>query len=129
MRVQQTTITDGWEVAERVPPGRDLTFPQGGEKNWIPAEVPGHVHLDLVRAGVIGDPFWRMQERGCRWVDETDWTYRTTFAVDADRLASCGSGGRHFLHFHGLDTLARVFLNGTPGRPGRRARRDRKSVV
>jgi beta-mannosidase len=75
--------------------------------------VPGHVHLDLMRAGVIGDPFYRMHERGCRWVDETDWTYRTTFSVSSERLESRGASGRHFLHFHGLDTLARVFLNGT----------------
>jgi beta-mannosidase len=69
--------------------------------------------LDLMRAGVIGDPFYRMQERACRWVDEADWTYRTTFAVDAERLASRGRHGRHFLVFHRLDTLARVFLNST----------------
>lgn len=105
-------ISEGWEVAERVPPGRDLLFPGGGERDWVSAQVPGHVHLDLVRAGVIGDPFFRKQERSCQWVDEADWTYRTTFTVDAARLASQGEHGRHFLHFHGLDTLARVFLNG-----------------
>lgn len=103
MQIQTSTIRDNWEVAERT---------AAGETNWIPADVPGHVHLDLVRAGVIGDPFWRMQERGCQWVDRADWTYRTTFPVDAERLAARGPHGRHFLHFHGLDTLARVFLNG-----------------
>ncbi len=103
MQLQQTTIAGNWHVAERS---------AGGEKNWIPAQVPGHVHLDLMRAGIIADPFWRMQERSCQWVDEADWTYRTTVTVDAERLASRGAHGRHFLHFHGLDTIARVFLNG-----------------
>jgi beta-mannosidase len=109
--VQRTTLSDGWEVAERLPPGKDFFLMRGGEKMWIPARVPGHVHLDLVRAGVIGDPFWRMNEWGCRWVDEADWTYRTTFDIDSERLAAKAEHGRHFLHFHGLDTLCRVYLN------------------
>src|SRR5690349_84585 len=112
MQTIRTTIDTGWEVAERLPPGRDFFLPRGGETNWIPAQVPGHVHLDLVRAGVIGDPFYRMQERGCQWVDEADWTYRCSFVVDAKRFAARSEHGRHFLHFHGLDTVCRVFLNG-----------------
>ena len=113
MRNITTPLTTGWQVAERVAPSRDLLFLAGGERDWVPATVPGHVHLDLVRAGVIPDPFFRMQERSCRWVDEADWTYRTTFTVNAERLAARGDYGRHFLHFHGLDTLARVYLNGS----------------
>ena len=111
MRVLTTPLDASWQFAERLPAGRDFFFPQGGEKTWLPAEVPGAVHLDLMRAGVIGDPFYRMQERGCQWVDEADWTYRTTFAVDEARFAARGEHGRHFLLFHGLDTLCRVYLN------------------
>ncbi|MBC8143695.1 MAG: hypothetical protein H7Y38_19880, partial [Armatimonadetes bacterium] len=44
---------------------------------------------------------------------DADWTYRTTFAVSPERIASRGTHGRHFLSFGGLDTLARVFLNDT----------------
>lgn len=113
MQIERTTLSGGWQVAERLLKGRDFFLPNGGEKNWLPATVPGHVHLDLVAAGVIADPFYRMQERGCQWVDEADWTYRTGFDVTAERLASRGPHGRHFLHFHGLDTIARVYLNGT----------------
>lgn len=113
MHVIATTIDSGWEAAERLAPNRDLSFPRGGEKTWIPARVPGHIHSDLVEAGIIGDPFWRMQETGCRWVDEADWTYRTSFNVTGSRLAVGGERGRHFLHFHGLDTLCRIYLNGT----------------
>ncbi|MDX1935200.1 MAG: glycoside hydrolase family 2 protein [Capsulimonadales bacterium] len=107
-----TLIDSGWEFAERLPARRDFFFPQGGEKLWLPAQIPGHVHLDLMRNGVIGDPFYRMQERACQWVDEADWTYRTTINVSAERLASRGEYGKHFLHFHGQDTICRVFLNG-----------------
>jgi beta-mannosidase len=70
----------------------------------MPAEVPGHVHDDLVRAGVIPDPFRRMNERGVQWVDETDWEYETTFAWDE-------APGDVVLRFEGLDTIAEVYLN------------------
>jgi beta-mannosidase len=74
---------------------------------WLPARVPGHVHLDLIENGVIGHPFERMQELGCQWVDEQDFSYRTTFAwqPDTERPQSV-------LRFEGLDTVCRVFLNG-----------------
>jgi beta-mannosidase len=112
MEVITSRIEDGWEVAERSP-GRvgSALHRTPGDKNWIPASVPGHVHLDLLRAGVIGDPDFRLQERGCQWVDQTDWTYRTTFSVSEERLAARGEAGRHLLHFAGLDTICRVFLN------------------
>ncbi|GAB4458582.1 MAG: glycoside hydrolase family 2 protein [Armatimonadaceae bacterium] len=111
MEILRTILESGWEVAERLPPGRDLFQLQGGEKYWTPATVPGQVHLDLMKAGIMGDPFYRMYERSSQWVDLADWTYRTTFTVDAERLAACGEHGRHFLHFDGLDTLCRVFVN------------------
>jgi len=32
-------------------------FRQGGTETWYPAEVPGHVHTDLLKYGLIPDPF------------------------------------------------------------------------
>ncbi|RYE60062.1 MAG: hypothetical protein EOO82_03670, partial [Oxalobacteraceae bacterium] len=52
-----TEIAGNWEVAQRLLPGRDIFQLPGGEKTWFPAVVPGHVHQDLVREGVIADPF------------------------------------------------------------------------
>lgn len=75
----------------------------------LPAQVPGHVHLDLHRAGVIPDPFERMYERAVAWVDDADWLYECTFAVDELELAG---GGRALLRFEGLDTVADVRLDG-----------------
>jgi beta-mannosidase len=74
---------------------------------WLPARVPGHVHLDLVENGVIGHPFERMQELGCQWVDEQDFSYKTTFEWHPDP-----SLPERVLRFQGLDTVCRVFLNG-----------------
>ena len=56
MRKTTTILDSHWEVAERLAPNLDMLFPEGGNRNWIPATVPGHVHLDLLRAGVIAGP-------------------------------------------------------------------------
>lgn len=111
MQTRSRSIDTGWEVAQRRPAELDLFQKTGGEELWIPAQVPGHVHRDLVRAGVIQDPFHRLGEIGCRWVDEADWTWRTAFEISGEDLAARGNG-RHFLDFHGIDTLGSVFVNG-----------------
>jgi beta-mannosidase len=97
------SLDSGWQVRELPRDGRPdhLILPA------IPAQVPGHVHLDLQRAGAIPDPFARMAERGVEWVDMTDWAYETTFQVEAL------SPGKTYLVFDGLDTIAEISLNGT----------------
>jgi len=74
---------------------------------WLPAQVPGHVHLDLVRHGVIADPFGARAELGCQWVDEAAWIFKRTFSFAPDALRP-----RRVLRFEGLDTVCRVLLNG-----------------
>jgi beta-mannosidase len=74
---------------------------------WLTATVPGHVHTDLVRHGVIAEPFEGMAELGCQWVDEEDFVYRASFEFKRD--ANLPS---RILRFEGLDTVARVSLNG-----------------
>jgi len=61
-----------------------------------------------MRAGVLEDPYYRLQERDAAWVDETDWTYETTFHVDDPAPSHA------YLVFHGLDTIAEIALNGEP---------------
>lgn len=73
---------------------------------WQPAEVPGHVHLDLMRLGHIPDPFWGTNERDVAWVDQENWQYRTEFEWTPQP-----EHPRRALLFEGLDTMCRVFLN------------------
>ena len=107
VRVSRVEINSGWTVRE-IP--RD-TVPSHRELPSIPAQVPGHIHLDLMRAGVIPDPFFRMHERDVEWVDETDWVYETSFTVEDDSGNPAAQPHRSLL-FHGLDTIAEVTLNG-----------------
>jgi beta-mannosidase len=83
-------------------------FRQVGSKDWLPARVPGSVHLDLMASGLIPDPFVGDNEKRVQWVAETDWEYRHVFQCTPDLLAQ----DRLLLVCDGLDTLAIVSLNG-----------------
>ncbi len=102
--LRTTYLHSDWEFAES-------TWQAGGDEylsspGWLSAQVPGHVHLDLVQHGIIPNPFVGMNELGCQWVDEKDWSYRTTFEWHADP-----SNPNRVLQFEGLDTVCAVFLN------------------
>ncbi len=102
LQVTRQLIDAGWRVREVAAPAT----PEHNRLPWLPAQVPGHVHLDLMRAGVIPDPFQRLHERDVAWVTESDWEYETVFTV-ADPVPAHA----HLL-FHGLDTVAEIALNG-----------------
>ena len=74
----------------------------------FPARVPGCVHLDLRRARLIPDPYFRDNERALGWIAETDWIYARSFTAPPE----IRDAGRALLRSHGLDTLAVVTLNG-----------------
>ncbi len=74
---------------------------------WLTAEVPGSVHTDLLRNGIIKDPFYRLNEHDVQWVDKKNWEYKTTFSVSREILGN----EKIELEFKGLDTYATVFLN------------------
>lgn len=83
------------------------TFKEPGRDELYPAEAPGTVHTDLLRAGVIDDPFYRDNEAKLQWIGKTDWEYQTQFVVWAELLKYENIE----LVFKGLDTYATVFLN------------------
>jgi len=79
-----------------------------GERIEIPARVPGVVHWDLQRAGLIGDPFEGAVEENVQWVALQTWTYSLTFRAGSRML----SAKNVELVFEGLDTFAEISLNG-----------------
>ncbi|MFZ4508295.1 MAG: glycoside hydrolase family 2 protein [Fimbriimonas sp.] len=104
--VQTTFLHANWQFAERSWQTKGAQYGYS-RLEWLEAEVPGHVHLDLIRHGVISDPFDRMKELGAQWVDQKAWSYRTTFAWEADDELPT-----RVLRFEGLDTVCEVLLNG-----------------
>ncbi|MCK3685375.1 glycoside hydrolase family 2 protein [Maribellus sp. YY47] len=87
---------------------QDWTFKQADKEEWLPAQVPGTVHTDLLAAGKIEDPYYRLNELDQQWIDKVDWEYKTTIAVDYNFLDRDNIA----LDFKGLDTYADVFVNG-----------------
>lgn len=74
----------------------------------LEVEVPGLIHTDLFKAGLIPDPFYADNEKDLQWIAEQNWTYSLYFVPDPvlfqyERLA---------LVFDGLDTYAHILLNG-----------------
>jgi beta-mannosidase len=89
-------LHDGWE------------FLEPRTKSWLPARVPGCVHTDLRRNGLIPDPFWGANELELQWIEEENWTYRARFTVSQELWQK----EEVDLVAEGLDTLATVVLNG-----------------
>ena len=56
----------------------------------LSARVPGCVHLDLMRAGKIPDPYVGMNEKDVAWVAECDWSYVTRFKLGESALPGGG---------------------------------------
>ncbi|GAA2511629.1 glycoside hydrolase family 2 protein [Winogradskya humida] len=72
----------------------------------VPAIVPGCVHVDLINAGRLPDPFQDDNEKAVAWVGRTDWEYTREVA------RSGPAHERVDLVFDGLDTVAAVELGG-----------------
>jgi beta-mannosidase len=74
----------------------------------VPAQVPGCVHLDLLAAGLIPDPYLDENEAALSWIGHVDWRYETTFDWPRHQV-----DGQIDLFAEGLDTVATIELNGT----------------
>jgi beta-mannosidase len=97
------TLDRGWQF-------RQITStPQDAEAGWLPATIPGDVHLDLLANKKIEDPFYRDNESKLQWIENASWEYRDSFDVTPALLARTNVD----LVFDGLDAAAQVYLNGT----------------
>ncbi len=99
---QTISLDSGWEFRQQQESGAtDMTV-------WRPAEVPGMVHTDLLRNGLIPDPYYRDNEQKLQWIENVNWEYRSSLQVDRKLLSR-----QHLeLVFEGLDTCANVYING-----------------
>jgi len=98
-------LDTGWTLR---PVGNVDQVPETIRSATIPATVPGCVHTDLLRAGLIPDPYIATHERDLMWIGETDWEYRCRFAVSAEMM----DRPRVDLVCEGLDTVATIAIDG-----------------
>lgn len=86
---------------------KNWTFKEIGTNQWFPAVVPGCIHIDLMKNGIIEDPFYRTNESKVQWVDKKDWVYQNEFKLNKEEL----NQQHHEIKFEGIDTYAEVYLN------------------
>jgi beta-mannosidase len=106
---ERIDLNDGWQFTWGEVSGGDRG--KGEPKRpaqWMAAAVPGDVHLDLMREGILKDPFVGDDLDHAVWVERKEWWWKRTFDTPADV-----AGKRAYLVFHGLDTYGTVWLNGT----------------
>jgi beta-mannosidase len=76
--------------------------------DWNVAAVPGNIFTDLLNHKIIEDPFIKNNEEKAQWVSKKNWEYRTTFTLSAEILKKENLE----LIFQGLDTYAKIYING-----------------
>ncbi|MFC4776247.1 glycoside hydrolase family 2 protein [Paenibacillus sp. GCM10023252] len=79
------------------------------EKEWWKAEVPGSVMSDLLREGIIADPYYRDEQYEVFDRFRADYEYERSFHIDPELLAM----ERLELVCEGLDTIAEIDVNGS----------------
>ncbi|KAJ8089496.1 hypothetical protein PM082_014751 [Marasmius tenuissimus] len=95
-------------VLDEVPSSSSLSSPDTDSKNivWRKAHsFPSEVHVELMKANLIPDPYLGFYEHDVQWIGEVEWLYSTSFPTPS-------SFTHAELVFHGLDTLVDVYLNG-----------------
>ena len=83
-------------------------FKKSGSNPYYPAIVPGTIHTDLLNNKLIKDPFYSDNEKSLQWIENESWEYVGKFNCDNITLKNKNLE----LNFEGLDTYAKVFLNG-----------------
>lgn len=101
---------DGWSltyVAHTSDPATDLGDARRRDYRTIDAVVPGSVELDLMRAGLLRDPYVGDALRDTWKLEYGDWWYRKEFTLPDD-----WDPQRTSLLLHGVDTIGDITLNG-----------------
>lgn len=78
------------------------------EERWIEAQVPGSVFSDLLREGLMEDPFYRDNEDKAVKLSYRDYEYIREFNITPDMLKK----DKVLLYCEGLDTLTEIRING-----------------
>jgi len=81
--------------------------PDRTKKINVDGTVPGQIHPDLQRAGLIPDPFWRDQAASAQWPEYYEWQYKKKFDMPENFQQNLT-----VVQFDGLDTYSDIFLNG-----------------
>jgi len=104
------SLNGAWDLSYRQEPVDDVVDP--ASLDWkalknVAAQVPGNVELDLVRAGLLPDPFVGMNAKRLKEYESYEWWYRKRFEAPVPP-----ANHRAVLVFHGIDCYGSIWLNG-----------------
>jgi beta-mannosidase len=94
LAARRAAVREGWEL--------HLNHP--GIPATIPASVPGCIHIDLINANLIDDISQSGRESDQRWIGRTDSVFTKSLVISVHSEFT-------YLHFKGLDTVGRIFIN------------------
>ncbi|MCJ1714093.1 glycoside hydrolase family 2 protein [Curtobacterium sp. VKM Ac-2922] len=109
MTLDREELQGDWTVSigdDSAPAGAPAAVLAALRGPGISATVPGQVHTDLQREGLLPDPAFDRNEPSAAWVGRADWTYRRQLDVDPR------GHERVDLVCDGLDTVAELSLDG-----------------
>ncbi len=93
--------------AQKIIPLTKWSFKEAENTSFLMASVPGNVQRDLLKNGLIPNPFLALNEKKIAWVEEKEWVYKHEFNIEVQDVESEDV----LLNFEGLDTYADVYLN------------------
>src|SRR5690625_1309218 len=82
-------------------------FKESSATDWLPAQVPGCVHTDLIKNEQISEPFDVKSELDHQGIDNKDGEYTANFTVSDELLTESNIE----IIFDGPHTYAEVYLN------------------
>lgn len=102
---------EDWEIKgfDQYVPIKETSMETGielaGITGWIQSNVPGGVHSDLYRSGIIPNPTKDLNSYSVEWVERRWWMYKKMFDFDMGK-------GNYNIVFEGIDYECFFYLNG-----------------
>ena len=108
MQLHRVPLSKNWEFKQ------ESSLNNGTATSYLPvSQFPTVAHIDLLHHGLIPDPYIDTNELECLWVNDADWTYRTSLPPISElMLGGQGQTRKAELVFEGLDTVVSVCLDG-----------------
>ncbi|CUA67033.1 beta-mannosidase [Rhizoctonia solani] len=120
MSRQKLTLSENWQWKQRDPKIKSVLdestqhglFLEQDAKDtksaWRKATTsPSEIHVELLKVGIIPDPYTGFNEHKVQWVGKREWLYLNTFEISQEQLSSSIQ-----LEFEGLDTFCTAYMNG-----------------
>ncbi|KAJ7342620.1 glycoside hydrolase [Mycena albidolilacea] len=106
-RIRNLELSSNWSWKQRET-SVESVLDEAGADGWKTAQAyPSEIHVELLKAGLIPDPYLGFNENKVQWIGKVEWMYKCTFEYTADSHET-----HALLEFLGLDTLCDVYLNG-----------------